>query len=128
MDNKEKALLRVTNPEKYQEVLAREAILKKMMFPKLFSNKNFEGEYVARLYDAFEKDKLYVVEPDGSHHAGKITKRKVYQKLKNDVGRPNGGIWIHYYELADGRFFNNSGWQCEKPKEDTAPVDENKEE
>ena len=72
--------------------------------------------------------KVYIVEPDGSHYQGKITKKKYYVKTKNDVGRESGGYWAHYYQTDDGRYFNNAGWPCDKPKEDKAPVDEIQEE
>lgn len=122
MEDKELAFLRVTDPDKYQEYIDTQARLEKMKFPKLLSNKVGE-KYVARLYEAFNGS-VYIVEADGSHHQGKINKKKYYVKTKNDVGRENGGYWAHYYQIDDGRYFSNTGWVCDKPKEDKAPVDE----
>lgn len=122
MDDKQLAFLRVTDPEKYKEYQQAEELKKKLAFPKLLSNKVGE-EYVARLYEAFNRS-VYIVEADGSHYQGKINKKKYYVKTKNDVGRENGGYWAHYYQIDDGRYFSNTGWICDKPKEDKAPVDE----
>lgn len=122
MDDKQLAFLRVTDPEKYKEYLQAQELKKKLAFPKLLSNMVGE-EYVARMYEAFSGN-VYVVEADGSHYQGKIDKKKYYVKTKNDVGRANGGYWAHYYQTDDGRYFNNTGWLCDKPKEDKAPVDE----
>ena len=122
MEDKELAFLRVTDPDKYKEYMETQARLEKMKFPKLLSNiKN--DEYVARMYERFSGIQ-YVVEADGSHYAGKITKRKFYRRYKDEVGKDKPGFWTYYYECEDGRWFDGTGWACEKPKEQRQPVDE----
>ena len=122
MDDKQLAFLRVTDPEKYKEYMETRARLEKMQFPKLDSNvKN--DEFVARMYERFSGAK-YVVEADGSHYQGKITQRKYYRRYKDEVGRYKPGFWTFFYECEDGRWFDNSGWACEKPQEQRKPVDE----
>jgi hypothetical protein len=132
MDSKQLALLRVTEPEKYKQHMEMRAKLEKAKYPKLESNrvgpwneKTQDYEYVARMYGGYTKDKHRVVEADGSYYTGTIKTRKVSRKRLNG----DGNFWQTYYELGDGRWFDNSGILCEKPakfKEDT--VDENTEE
>jgi len=122
MEDKELAFLRVTDPEKYKEYLQAQELKKKLAFPKLLSNMVGE-EYVARMYEAFS-GRVYVVEADGSHYQGKITKRKYYRRYKDEVGRDKPGFWTYFYECEDGRWFDNTGCSCEKPKEQRQPVDE----
>ena len=122
MDDKQLAFLRVTDPEKYQEYIDTQARLEKMKFPKLLSNMVGE-EYVARMYERFDRS-VYVVEADGSHYRGKITRRKYYRRYKDEVGRYKPGFWTYFYECEDGRWFDGSGWSCEKPQEQRKPVDE----
>ena len=122
MDDKQLAFLRVTDPEKYKEYIDTQARLEKMKFPKLLSNLVGE-EYVARMYERFDGS-VYVVEADGSHYQGKITRRKYYRRYKNEEGRYKPGFWTYFYECEDGRWFDNSGWSCEKPQEQRKPVDE----
>ena len=122
MNDKQLAFLRVTDPEKYKEYLQAEEIKKKMAFPKLLSNL-VNDEYVARMYERFDR-RVYIVEADGSHYAGKITKRKFYRRYKDEVGKDKPGFWTYYYECEDGRWFDVTGWACEKPKEQRQPIDE----
>ena len=122
MDDKQLAFLRVTDPEKYKEHLQAQELKKKLAFPKLLSN-IANDEYVARMYERFDRS-VYVVEPDGSHYHGKITKRKYYRRYKDECGRYKPGFWSHFFECEDGRWFDNSGWCCEKPQEQRKPVDE----
>ena len=121
MNDKQLAFLRVTDPEKYKEYLQSQELKKKLAFPKLDTNTNTDGKYLARMYEAGTNKKVYIVEPNGSHYQGKIHKKKYYAKTKNDVGRENGGYWSHYYQTDDGRYFSNAGWPCDKPKEDKSP-------
>ena len=121
MEDKELAFLRVTDPEKYKEYLQAQELKKKLAFPKLDTNTDTHGKYHARMYEAGTNGRVYIVEADGSHYNGKINKKKYYVKTKNDVGRENGGYWANYYHTDDGRYFNNTGWPCDKPKEDKAP-------
>lgn len=132
MDSKQLALLRVTEPEKYKKHMVMKEKFEKAKYPKLESNrvgpwneKQQDYEYVARMYGGYTKDKHRVVEADGSYYTGSIKARKVSRKRING----DGNFWQTYYELGDGRWFDNSGILCEKPdkvKEDT--VDENTEE
>ena len=123
MDDKQLAFLRVTDPEKYKEHLAKQELKKKLAFPKLTSNQNAHGEYVARMYESGD-GKPYLVEPDGSHYLGKIHRRKFYKRYKSEEGRYKPGFWCYFHECEDGRWFDNSGWSCEKPIEQRKPVDE----
>ena len=122
MDDKQLAFLRVTDPAKYKEYMETQARLEKMKFPKLLSNMVGE-EYVARMYERFDRS-VYVVEADGSHYRGKITRRKYYRRYKDECGRYKPGFWSYFYECEDGRWFDGSGWVCEKPQEQRKPVDE----
>lgn len=122
MDDKQLAFLRVTDPEKYKEYIDTQARLEKMKFPKLLSNM-VGDDYVARMYERFDRS-VYVVEADGSHYRGKITRRKYYRRYKNEEGRYKPGFWTYFYECEDGRWFDGSGWSCEKPQEQRKPVDE----
>jgi hypothetical protein len=122
MDDKQLAFLRVTDPEKYKEHLQAQELKKKLAFPKLLSNM-VDDQYVARMYEAFS-GRVYVVEADGSHYPGKITRRKYYRRYKDEVGRDKPGFWTYFYECEDGRWFDNTGYSCEKPKEQRQPVDE----
>jgi len=132
MDSKQLALLRVTDPEKYKQHMSLREKVEKAKYPKLESNrigpwneKTQDYEYVARMYGGYTKDKHRVVEADGSYYTGTIKTRKVSRKRLNG----DGNFWQTYYELGDGRWFDNSGILCEEPakfKEDT--VDENTEE
>ena len=123
MDDKQLAFLRVTDPEKYKEYLQAQELKKKLAFPKLLSNININDEYVARMYERFDR-RVYIVEADGSHYPGKITKRKFYRRYKDEVGKDKPGFWTYYYECEDGRWFDGTGWACEKPKEQRPLVDE----
>ena len=133
MDSKQLALLRVTDPDRYKQHLALQEKVEKAKYPRLESNrvgpwneKDQDYEYAARMYNGYGKNDRRVVEADGSHYKGSIKIRKVSRKRING----DGNFWQTYYELADGRWFDNSGMLCEKPKsritEET--VDENVEE
>ena len=122
MDDKQLAFLRVTDPDKYNEYIDTQARLEKMKFPKLLSNR-VGDEYVARMYERFDRS-VYVVEAAGSHYRGKITRRKYYRRYKDECGRYKPGFWSYFYECDDGRWFDGSGWSCEKPQEQRKPVDE----
>jgi len=122
MDDKQLAFLRVTDPEKYKEYLAKQELKKKLAFPKLLSN-ILKDEYVARMYERFDR-RVYVIEADGSHYQGKITRRKFYRRYKDECGRYKPGFWSYFYECEDGRWFDGTGWSCEKPQEQRKPVDE----
>jgi len=122
MEDKELAFLRVTDPDKYQEYLKAQELKKQLSFPKLLSNMIGE-KYVARMYEAFS-GRVYVVEADGSHYRGKITRRKYYRRYKDEVGKDKPGFWSYFYECEDGRWFDGTGWSCEKPKEQKQPADE----
>lgn len=118
MDDKQLAFLRVTDPEKYKEYLQAEEIKKKLAFPKLDSNRvgawnedKQEYELTARMYEKFDGS-VYVVEASGTYYPGQIKQRKVSRKRLNE----SGSFWQTYYELADGRWFDNCGILCEKPK------------
>lgn len=123
MDDKQLAFLRVTDPDKYQEHLQAQELKNKLAYPKLLSNININDEYVARMYERFDR-RVYIVEADGSHYPGKITKRKFYRRYKDEVGKDKPGFWTYYYECEDGRWFDGTGWACEKPKEQRPLVDE----
>ena len=123
MDDKQLAFLRVTDPEKYKEYLQAQELKKKLAFPKLLSNLDFNDKYVARMYERFDR-RVYIVEADGSHYPGKITKRKFYRRYKDEVGKDKPGFWTYFYECEDGRWFDGSGLICEKPKEQKQPSDE----
>ena len=123
MDDKQLAFLRVTDPDKYQEYLQAQELKNKLAYPKLLSNININDEYVARMYERFDR-RVYIVEADGSHYPGKITKRKFYRRYKDEVGKDKPGFWTYYYECEDGRWFDGTGWACEKPKEQRPLVDE----
>lgn len=118
MEDKQLAFLRVTDPEKYKEYLRAEEIKKKLNFPKLESNRvgawnenKQEFDYTARLYAGYTKDNFKVVESNGSYYQGSIKIRKVSRKRLNG----EGSFWQTYYELGDGRWFDNYGLLCEKP-------------
>ena len=123
MDDKQLAFLRVTDPDKYQEHLQAQELKNKLAYPKLLSNININDEYEARMYERFDR-RVYIVEADGSHYPGKITKRKFYRRYKDEVGKDKPGFWTYYYECEDGRWFDGTGWACEKPKEQRPLVDE----
>ena len=100
-----------------------EARRRRLAFPPLGSNEDINGVKVSRLYEAFEKDKLYIVEPDGSHYSGKISIKKVYRKKYDEVKRHIGGYWVTYYNTANDRWFDNAGMICQEPKQDKLPDD-----
>ena len=98
--------------------------IKELNFPKLESNRDPKtGDLVARMYQAGTSNKEYIVEADGTHYQGRIHKRKFFKRYKNEEGRYKQGFWCRYYEAEDGRWFDNSGWLCEKPKEQKPPPD-----
>ncbi len=127
MTDKELAFLRVTDPEKYKDYLAKQELKKRLAFPKLESNIDINGTFVARMYESFGGSN-YVVEPDGSHYQGKVRRKKFYRRYKDECGRYKPGFWGYYYLCDDGRWFDGSGWACEKPTEQRQPVDETVEE
>lgn len=128
MDEKQLAFLKISDPEKYEEHLAHQQRLKKMKYPKLASNMDYNGNYVARMYESGTNHKKYLVEGDGTHYQGKITQRKYYRRYKDECGRYKQGFWTYFYECQDGRWFDRSGWACDKPTEQRQPVDETIEE
>jgi|TARA_B100000424_G_scaffold175336_1_gene135405 hypothetical protein len=98
--------------------------LKELNFPKLESNRDpATGDLVARMYSTANNEP-YVVEADGSHYDGKIARKKFYRRYKSEEGRYKPGFWQYFYKCEDGRWFDNSGWICEKPIEQRQPVDE----
>ena len=128
MDEKQLAFLKITDPEKYEEHLAHKKRLEKMKYPKLASNMDYNGNYVASMYESGTNNKKYLVEGDGTHYQGKITQRKYYRRYKDECGRYKQGFWTYFYECEDGRWFDQSGWACDKPTEQRQPVDETIEE
>jgi hypothetical protein len=127
--------LKITDPEAYKKAKEIERKKQRFQFPKLESNrvgpwneKAQDYDYVARMYSGYTKDAHRVVEADGSYYKGSIKTRKVSRKRING----DGNFWQNYYELGDGRWFDNSGMLCEKPKSKIAgdnepeePVDTN---
>jgi len=103
MDEKQLAFLKITDPEKYEEHLAHKKRLEKMKYPKLASNMDYNGNYVARMYESGTNHKKYLVEGDGTHYQGKITQRKYYRRYKDECGRYKQGFWTYFYECEDGR-------------------------
>ena len=127
IQDKATAFLKVTDPEAYKKAKEIEKKKQSLDFPKLESNrvgpwneKTQDYEYVARMYQGFGKDSTRVVEANGSHYKGSIKVRKVSRKRING----DGNFWVTYYELGDGRWFDNSGMLCEKPKSKIAGSEE----
>jgi hypothetical protein len=127
MDNKKLALLRVTDPDQYNAVMAHRKKLEANKYPPLESNrigpwsdKLQDFTFVARMYGGLHQGQQRVVEADGSHYKGTITRRKVSRPRLDG----SGNFWQTFYELGDGRWFDNSGILCEKPKSKIASPEE----
>jgi hypothetical protein len=125
--DKATTFLKITDPEAYKKAKEIERKKQSLDFPKLESNrvgpwneKDQDYEYAARMYQGFGRDSRRVVEADGSHYKGPIKIRKVSRKRING----DGNFWQTFYELGDGRWFDNSGMLCEKPKSKIAEDEE----
>lgn len=72
------------------------------------------GEWIDRVYGDLGKKRLLQGE-FGKEYKGKLEEKK-YRRYKTDfLGKAVSVYYQRYTHTADGRWFDNSGFPCEKP-------------
>ena len=103
MEDKELAFLRVTDPEKYKDYLAKQELKKRLAFPKLESNIDINGTFIARMYESFGGSNLLLNQMDHTIKA-KCVGKNFIEDTKMNVEDTNlvSGVTIICVMMVDG--------------------------